>query len=65
MEDYKICKCLGCRFPSHHTTQYHKCGTCKRFGHGQNECSMSRQGGISLIQELHNNDNNADVVFTL
>lgn len=37
--DKKIyCYCKGCRFPDSHITLFHKCGVCKKYGHGQFEC---------------------------
>lgn len=32
------CKCHGCRWPHCHLTEYHLCGKCQQFGHGQQEC---------------------------
>lgn len=33
------CKCGGCRWPQYHLTEYHQCGKCHQFGHGQQECN--------------------------
>jgi hypothetical protein len=63
MNKYKICKCRECRYSNHHTTQYHKCGTCKRFGHGQHECSETKQGNMLLIIELQDGEINANKIF--
>ena len=32
------CRVEKCRYPTTHTTKGHKCGTCKKYGHGQQEC---------------------------
>jgi len=36
------CKVLGCRYAEYHTTSYHLCGLCKKFGHGQKECKNKK-----------------------
>ena len=41
------CKVAGCRYSQYHTTSYHQCGTCEKFGHGQRECKR-----VDLIQNL-------------
>ena len=33
------CRVRNCRFPYSHTTHDHKCGICRRTGHGQIECN--------------------------
>ena len=48
-----FCEIDRCRFPSTHTNQGHKCGTCGRFGHGQIECrNASKQRKIRRGQIL-------------
>ena len=32
------CNVKFCRFPSSHITLGHRCGICRRYGHGQLEC---------------------------
>jgi hypothetical protein len=32
------CRCHGCRWSHCHLTEYHLCGKCQQFGHGQQEC---------------------------
>ena len=34
----KYCKVDKCRYSISHTTSYHLCGSCKKFGHGVVEC---------------------------
>lgn len=41
------CYVKNCRFNDKHTTSGHKCGKCKKYGHGQIEC-----GKQQLINEL-------------
>jgi hypothetical protein len=43
----KYCKVYKCRFPVAHTTLSHQCGTCKKNGHGINEC-----GDLNKINNL-------------
>lgn len=33
------CKVKNCRYNDSHTTAGHRCGICKKSGHGQSECS--------------------------
>ena len=42
-----FCNAHKCNFPSNHTTEGHKCGKCKNFGHGAFEC-----GDFILIANL-------------
>ncbi len=46
------CHCRGCRFPDSHITSYHKCGICKRYGHGQFECEKIK-GNYNWINNLY------------
>jgi len=39
----RTCQVRQCRFSDYHTTEAHKCGTCKEFGHGQTECNDNRK----------------------
>lgn len=50
----KYCYCKGCRFPGTHLTGYHRCGTCKLYGHGQYECSQNNNEIYDKINELFN-----------
>ena len=36
------CMVRDCRFPQHHTTAGHRCGRCRDFGHGVQECRSDR-----------------------
>jgi hypothetical protein len=56
MEGIK-CKCVECRHSNDHLTYYHKCGKCERFGHGQYECPLNRNGDMSLLMELKKKKN--------
>ena len=44
---YMYCKVKNCRFSNLHTTSGHKCGNCKKYGHGRGEC-----GNAVLIAAL-------------
>lgn len=35
------CKVSDCRFSWSHVTRGHKCGVCKRYGHGELECGSN------------------------
>lgn len=35
------CKVYDCRYKTTHTTKGHKCGKCKKFGHGIVECGKN------------------------
>ena len=48
----RTCQVLGCRYADTHTTYYHRCGGCKKRGHGQMECSCSDK--ISELEEFKN-----------
>lgn len=45
------CYCKGCRFSDSHITSYHKCGNCKKYGHGQFEC-VQIKGNYNWINNL-------------
>ena len=47
------CKAKNCRFNISHVTQGHRCGKCKKFGHGDNECENT-QKIINLKKETIN-----------
>jgi hypothetical protein len=46
-----LCKVAYCRFNKTHVTKGHKCGRCKRYGHGDAECN-----NIRAIQNLRQYD---------
>ena len=48
------CLVLECRFSRFHLTAGHKCGTCRRYGHGQYECG--RGGKIAELKEKTRSD---------
>ena len=33
-----LCQVKGCKYADCHVTSFHKCGKCKNYGHGQQEC---------------------------
>lgn len=47
----KLCKVLGCRYPQYHVTKGHRCGKCKRYGHGQLECGNATK--IKILNEIN------------
>jgi hypothetical protein len=51
------CKVKFCRYAHTHVTAGHRCGSCKRFGHGQIECGKMEQNELqnSLNDRLPNN----------
>ena len=48
-----ICKVSGCRFSHSHVTRGHKCGVCKKYGHGEIECGNHRK---QCQLSIHYND---------
>jgi hypothetical protein len=48
----KYCYCKGCNYSQSHITSYHRCGACKRFGHGLKECPKSNNGSYDLLNDL-------------
>lgn len=50
----KYCKVSKCRYPVAHTTIYHQCGTCSKFGHGMIECND--QSKINYLKQFYNNE---------
>ena len=50
----KFCHVIDCRYPSTHVTKGHQCGNCKKFGHGQVECTNQELVNSLLI---HYKDN--------
>jgi hypothetical protein len=43
MSEEKFCKVYGCRFAFSHTTPGHNCGKCKKYCHGNYECSKPHE----------------------
>ena len=48
------CRVLGCRYALCHITAGHKCGKCKRFGHGRRECGRGQK--MAQLKQLARND---------
>jgi len=40
MSDNKKCMIFCCRYSDTHTTKSHRCGQCKKYGHGDMECNI-------------------------
>ena len=48
------CRVNNCRFNTSHVASGHRCGKCKKFGHGEIECGNIRK--ISNLQKESVND---------
>jgi hypothetical protein len=46
-----LCKVSKCRFNSSHVTKGHKCGKCKKYGHGEIECNNYNE--INKLKEFY------------
>jgi hypothetical protein len=46
------CKVALCRFPETHITTYHRCGNCKKYGHGRVECCKGPEPSTDPLDEF-------------
>lgn len=53
MDEKIYCYCKGCEFSNSHLTSHHKCGVCKKYGHGQFECDKI-SGNNNRKNDLYN-----------
>lgn len=54
------CKVQNCRYPHSHVTMGHRCGICKKYGHGQIECNNPNK--IYQLWEETKDDKLPDII---
>jgi hypothetical protein len=50
-----LCHVKGCKYADYHVTNFHKCGKCNNYGHGQQECNnldALRQLGFHYLDKV-------------
>lgn len=60
-----MCKCIGCVNKNKHLTLYHKCDTCDDFGHGVYECPLNKNGDMTPLIEINNDEQNIDEIINM